>query len=458
MKNGQISFWLSRTDGPTPPPTKFVTGDLTCDVAIVGGGLSGLWTAWALTQLDPHLSVAVLEAEHLGYGASGRNGGWLSAKQVGVRRALAKGPGGREAVALMQDRLDSAIGEVVSILGADDLDARRGGWTQIARSASELRRLAAYLEECRRWGMDESSIRLMSAEETFERVHAHGIVGGLHSPNCYRVDPVKMVFRLAELVSAGGTQIYTNARVSGIEPGRLTVGDFSVRAGRIVVATEGYTAAQSGQRRRMLPLNSSLLVTERLTAQQWDAVGWQQCDGIAGAAHTYFYGQRTPDGRIAIGGRGKPYRFGSATDQSGEIDERTVRALMGVLDDLFPGVGLTPAHAWCGVLGVTRDWSPFIDFDRASATLRMGGYAGQGLTAAYLAGLAAADLLCGRTTPLSTSPWVRPAPRRWEPEPLRWVGANGLYLAYTLADRHEARSGSPSTSAVARIADRIAAR
>ncbi|ANI41301.1 NAD(P)/FAD-dependent oxidoreductase [Mycolicibacterium vaccae] len=458
MKRGDISFWLTRPDAPAPPPTRTLHSDIDCDVAIVGGGLSGLWVAWALAQQRPELSIAVLEAERLGFGASGRNGGWMSAKQVGVRRALARGAGGAKAVTEMQDRLEQACVEVVDILGAQEIDARRGGWTQLARSVSELRRAENYVAESRRWNLDESSIRMMSAEETYERIHARGIMGAVHSPHNYCVDPVKMVFRLASLAMNAGAAVYTGARVTGITPGRLEVGPYGVKASQIVVATEGYTASQPGQRRRMLPLNSSMLVTEPLTSRQWDMVGWEHHDGVSATAHTYFHSERTPDGRIAIGGRGRPYRFASGTDQDGMVDEATVRSLMAVIDDLFPGLNAEPAHAWCGVIGVTRDWSPFLDYDSSARVLRMGGYAGQGLTASYLAGLAAADLLTDRKSFLSTSAWVRPVPRRWEPEPLRWIGANGFYVAYSLADRLEAASRSGKTSAIARIADKIAAR
>ncbi|BCI55906.1 FAD-dependent oxidoreductase [Mycolicibacterium litorale] len=458
MKRGDISFWLTRPGAPAPPSTRTLAQDIDCDVAIVGGGLSGLWVAWALAQQNPSLSVVVLEAERLGFGASGRNGGWMSAKQVGVRRALARGAGGTQAVTQMQDRLEQACTEVVDILGADEIDARHGGWTQLARTKNELRRAENYVAEARRWNVDESSMRLMSAEEAYERIHAQGLMGAIHSPHNYCVDPVKMVFRLASLAMEAGATVYTGARVTGIEPGRLRVGRHRVNARQVVVATEGYTASQPGQRRRMLPLNSSMLVTEPLTPQQWERVGWEHHDGVSATAHTYFHSERTPDGRIAIGGRGRPYRFGSRTDRNGVVDEATVKSLMRVIDDLFPGLGAEPAHAWCGVIGVTRDWSPFLDYDSSAQLLRMGGYAGQGLTASYLAGLAAADLLTGRKSFLSTSAWVRPVPRRWEPEPLRWVGANGFYLAYSLADRLEAASRSDKTSVIARIADKIAAR
>ncbi|AWT51510.1 NAD(P)/FAD-dependent oxidoreductase [Mycolicibacterium smegmatis] len=454
-RNGNLSFWMSR-DNLRRPITTALDRSVDVDVAIVGAGLSGLWTAWALRQSDPSMSVAVFEAEELGFGASGRNCGWLSSKPVGIRSVLAK-VAGRDAVLDTEAALREAMHDVVEILGADAIDARHGGATQVARSASEQRRIEAYVAANREWGVDETHLRLLSAAEASERVRIAGLTGAAHTPDNYCVDPTKMLFRLANLVAGLGVTLYTHSRVTSIEPGRLLVGPHRVNARRrIVVATEGYSSTEAGHKRNMLPLNSSMVITEPLTDEQWRAVGWSHADGVSGTAHTYFYGQRTPDGRIALGGRGKPYRFGSGFDDRGHIDEATVRALTHLLADMFPQVAITSAHAWCGVLGVTRDWSPFVHAD--GAIVRMGGYAGQGLTASHLAARIAAGLVTDRHTPLTRLPWVRPMPRRWEPEPLRWIGATALYTAYRLADVAEARSNSDRTSPLALVANKISGR
>lgn len=457
MKNGQLSHWMTTT-GADLPERPSLERDLEVDVAIVGGGLSGLWTAWAVTQADPGLSVAVFEAGPVGFGASGRNGGWLSAKPVGLRKVLAREPSGREGVLRVDALLRESMHDVVGILGAEAIRARHGGWTQIARSPSEVQRIENYLASSRAWGVTEEQLELLDRDRAMERVAVAGTLAALHSPDNYSVDPVAMLARLVEIVSAAGVSVYAHSEVTGIAEAGLRVGAHRVRADRIVVATEGYTSRQPGMGRAMLPLNSSMLVTHPLTDEQWAAIGWSHADGISGSAHTYFYGQRTPDGRIAIGGRGTPYRFASGFDRRGRVDDRTVDALSAVLRDLFPAVELSPAHAWCGVLGVPRDWTPYIHRESGSRILRLGGYAGQGLTAAHLAGRIAADLLLDRSTSLTALPWVRRPPRAWEPEPLRWLGANGLYLAYGAADRLEAATPSPRTSVVARAADLIAGR
>lgn len=457
VRNGSLSFWMSR-DGIDVPVTRRLDRADDVDVAIIGAGLSGLWTAWALRQNDPQLSVAVLEAEQLGFGASGRNCGWLSAKPVGIRSVLSK-VAGRDGVLAVERHLRDAMHDVVRILGASTIDARYGGSTQVARSASEQRRIENYVAANRQWGVTNSHLELLTADEARRRIDVAGVTGALHTPDNYCVDPVKMSFALARLVQDAGVPIYTNSRVTTIGPGQLVVAGHPVRVRRrAVVATEGYSSAQPGRRRNTLPLNSSVLVTEPLTDEQWSKIGWDQADGLSGSAHTYFYGQRTPDGRIVIGGRGKPYRFGSRFDRDGAVDARTVDALQGVLDDLFPQVTMTSSHAWCGVLGVARDWSPFIDTDASGSITRIGGYAGQGLTAAHLAGRITADLVTGRDSAMVRLPWVRATPRRWEPEPLRWIGANGLYRTYAVADGLEARSRSGRTSTLAVMADKIAGR
>jgi glycine/D-amino acid oxidase-like deaminating enzyme len=458
LKNGQISYWASRDNVVTPDfPT--LTSGLDVDVAIVGGGLTGLWAAWAIAVDDPKTTVAVFEAEDIGFGASGRNGGWLSAKPVGIRSVLARSPSGGAGVRAADATLESSIHQVVDILGRDTIGAAHGGWLQVARSPSELERIRRYLDYSRSWDVGADRLRLLSASETTARIAISRASGALFSPDCYRIDPIKALTSLAERASEAGVAIFTRSRVEGLHGDRLIVNGHAVRVGRhSVVATEGYSRWERGERRRLLPMNSAMLVTEALAEEDWQQIGWQQAECVGGAAHTFFYAQRTADGRIAIGGRGKPYRFGSALDVNGQVDDATAAALIAALRDLFPQVSIEPAHAWCGVLGVSRDWSPYVDVDADAKVIRVGGYAGQGLTAAYVGGRLVADLVAQRDTERTRLPWVRPRPRRWEPEPLRWIGANGLYKAYSLADRMEARSKSGQTAWPARIADRIAGR
>lgn len=456
MINGEFGFWANRNEPIRADPLR-ESG--TADVAIVGGGYTGLWTALALRAADPSLDIVVLEAEQFGFGASGRNGGWLSSKPVGMRRVLARGSG-REAVIDVERRLLQTMETVVDEFAAEgvDIGAERGGWIQVARTAPELARLRSSIAGHRAWGLGEEHVRLVDGDELRERIDIHDAVGALVSPDCVRVDPFLLLRGVVDRARAAGIRLYERSRVTAIEPGAVRVGGLELRAKRIVLATEGYTAALTGRGREMLPLNSAMIATRRLDDAEWARIGWDPAAGLSGSAHTYFYGQRTPDGRIIIGGRGKPYRFGSGFDDRGQVDRGTVRALEAIVEDLFPGLGAEAEYAWCGVLGVPRDWTPFIDWDAGSGILQLGGYAGQGVTAARLAADAAAALLTGSDDPIARIPWVRQRPRRWEPEPLRWIGANGLYRAYSVADWVEQRSSSPRTSVIAKVADVIAGR
>jgi glycine/D-amino acid oxidase-like deaminating enzyme len=233
--------------------------------------------------------------------------------------------------------------------------------------------------------------------------------------------------------------------VREIAPHRASTPLGIVSARWVVRATEGYTAELPGLRRALVPMNSSMIMTEPLPASAWEEIGWSGREVLDDGAHAYVYLQRTEEGRIAIGGRGVPYRFASRTDGRGETASRTVESLRAKLAAMFPstaGVGID--HAWSGVLGVPRDWCMSVAADPLSGLAWAGGYVGEGVAAANLAGRTLRDLILGEATPLTSLPWVGRRPARWEPEPLRWAAIRSVYSLYRLADRIEQRSDRPS--------------
>lgn len=449
-RNGRVSHWFDTL--PTPRPR--LPGDRDADVCIVGAGYTGLWTAYYLKKADPGLRVTVLEARFAGYGASGRNGGWLSGLIPGDRNRMAK-QHGRERVVGWQRALNDAIGEVIAVAAAEGIEAGivKGGNLEIARNPAQAARLAAVVAEERRWGNDVTELTEQQAAQriTFDRVSA-----AYHTPHCARVQPATLVRGLADAVERLGVTVYERSPVIEIAQGRAVTVSGTVRAPVVLRATEGFTSALPGLHRRWLPMNSSMIATDPIPAVIWDEIGWQERELVGDTAHGFFYAQRTVDDRIAIGGRSVPYRFGSRTDLDGRVPARTIRSLTAVLHSLLPQVRDVPiAHGWCGVLAVPRDWQAGVTLDRTTGLGWAGGYVGHGVTAANLAGHTLADLVAGRRTERTELPWVGHRSRNWEPEPLRWLGVRGLYLAYRLADRHEERSGSPSTSPIARAADLI---
>jgi glycine/D-amino acid oxidase-like deaminating enzyme len=201
-----------------------------------------------------------------------------------------------------------------------------------------------------------------------------------------------------------------------------------------------------------------MVITEPLRPETWDEIGWSGGELLGDGAHAYMYAQRTSDGRIAFGGRGIPYRFGSRTDRDGRTQAATVRQLIAALHDFFPPArGARIEHAWCGVLGVARDWHATVNYDPATGLGAAGGYVGNGVATSNLAGRTLCDLVIGRKSALTALPWVGAAARTWEPEPLRYIGARLVYGLYRAADRRERRS-SPATSRLASIADWLSGR
>jgi glycine/D-amino acid oxidase-like deaminating enzyme len=455
--NGGISFWWSDLGGPPPIDARrpALKASLEADVCIVGGGYTGLWTAYYLAQAAPELRIVVLESEFCGYGASGRNGGWLSTLLPGPARRY--GPGVEQLRAAMRASLD----EVEAVTVAENIDARlvRGGMVYAARTPAQLARLKAHvLEEQQEPGGDPDTV-LLSEGQVGERIRIAGALGASYTPHCARIHPARLVRGLAEAVERRGVQIYESTRAADISAREVTVvGVGSVKATWVIRATEGYTAQLPGLRRTWLPMNSSMIVTEPLPLSIWDEIGWSGAETLGDMAHAYLYAQRTSDGRIAMGGRGVPYRFASRTDNAGETAPQTVEDLTYLLRTLFPAARDIPiAQAWSGVLGVPRDWCATVGLDRSSGLGWAGGYVGDGVTTSNLAGRTLRDLVLGRDTELTHLPWVGRRVREWEPEPARWLGVHALYRAYRLADAHEAQSGG-TTSRIARVADVISGR
>ncbi len=457
MRTGELGFWWRSLGGP-PPPRPPLPGPLEVDVAIVGAGYTGLWTAYYLKRADPSLEVAVLEREVAGFGASGRNGGWVSGFFSGSPRAYER-RGGRAGLALLQRAMFETVDEVGSVLAEQRIEAdfSKGGALSVALDRAQSLRLRDQLTSARERGLGEQDLRALGREELAARVCVAGAHGATFSPHVARVQPAKLLGGLAAAVEALGVRIYERTPVSEIRAHAALTPAGIVRARWVVRATEGYTAGLRGLARALVPMNSSMIVTEPLPAGAWEEIGWSGCELLGDAAHAYVYLQRTADGRIAIGGRGVPYRFGSRTDGTGETAPATIAALRERLAAMFPAAaGVAVDHAWSGVLGVPRDWCVSVEADRASGLAWAGGYVGQGVAAANLAGRTLRNLLLGETSGLTALPWVGHRPRRWEPEPLRWGAIHGIYSLYRRADRGERRCGRPSR--LGRLVDVVSGR
>ena len=460
MRNGEVSYWWQARG--VPPRRPSLPGGTEADVCIVGAGFTGLWTAYYLKRADPGLRVIVLEQDFAGFGASGRNGGWITAALPGSRARYALSisglPRGRSGVRELERHLRETVDEVARVCAAEGIDAGlvKGGTLTVATSPAQDARLRGQLEHERSWGDGPRIVRYLNKAELDSRVQVTGAIGALFYPDCARVQPAGLAAGLAEAVTRSGVLLYESTRVTSVSAGlaRTPAGD--VRAPYVLRCTEGFTAGLPGQHRTLLPMNSSMIVTGPLSDAAWKSIGWDGCETLSDEAHAYMYAQRTADGRIALGGRGVPYRFGSGLDHDGAVAASTVAQLGRILRRMFPvtaGAGIE--HAWCGVLGVPRDWCATVMMDPRTGLGWAGGYTGQGVAAANLAGRTLADLVRGVPSPLTTLPWVGHRSPRWEPEPARWAGVHGLYALYRTADRLESAGRSSRTSLLARAGDLI---
>ncbi|MET7981539.1 MULTISPECIES: FAD-dependent oxidoreductase [unclassified Streptomyces] len=458
--NGGVSFWYA--DDGLPAPREPLPGDATADVVVVGGGYTGLWTAYYLKKAAPSLRVTVLEQKFCGYGASGRNGGWLYNGIAGRDRYAELH--GREAAVRLQRAMNDTVDEVVRVAAEEGIEAdiHRGGVLEVAYTPAQLARLKAFHAHELSYG--EKDRELYGAKETAGRIRVADAVGSAWTPHGARLHPVKLVKGLAAAAEALGVTIHEQTPVTEIRPRQAVTPYGTVRAPYILRCTEGFTANLKGQKRTWLPMNSSMIATEPLTAGQWAEIGWEGRETLGDMAHAYMYAQRTADGRIALGGRGVPYRFGSHTDNDGRTRQATVDALYEILVRLFPSLtGVQVAHAWSGVLGVPRDWCATVTLDRATGLGWAGGYVGSGVATTNLAARTLRDLVRqdsgeAGATELTELPWVGHKVRKWEPEPFRWIGVHGMYATYRAADRRELAGHSTRSSRLARIADRVAGR
>ena len=459
MKNGSISYWMDHRPETEQPPRPPLDTDATADVCIVGAGFTGLWTAYLLHRHDPSLDIRVLESDFVGHGASGRNDGWVSPLLSANRARLAKATS-RAAVVDFQRAMIDAIDDLLGILDAEHVDARqrRGGHLRVARTPAAQARQRAALAAALDWGYRPDEVELLDKAAADDRIRVDGTVGGLFSTSTAHVDPGMLVTALGRLAERDGAVINERTRVDEVAPGLVrTAGGPVVHARTVLVCTEAYTGRIKGMpSRRIAPVNSSIVITEPLTDEQWETIGWRHGECFGDSAHVFTYAQRTPDGRIAIGGRGTPYRYGSRTDRAGEVDDKTIALLHNRLEEYFPQAApIRLAHAWCGVIGVTRDWCAFVEHDPATGIGSAGGYAGHGVTASFAAANTLADRVCGVDSRYARLPWFGHRPPTWEPEPARWIGITSMYGLFGVADAQEERTHAARTSTIARLAARI---
>jgi glycine/D-amino acid oxidase-like deaminating enzyme len=454
-----VSYWMDSL-GESVVPRPALPGDLEVDVAIVGGGYTGLWTAYYLSQLSPSLRIAVLEREIVGYGASGRNGGWCSALFAASHARLAR-EFGLDAMHAMRIAMNDTVDEVGRVAEAEGIECsyRKSGMVTAARSAAQVVSLGEELSGARALGIGEEDLRWCEGLEAASMFRGSGVRGALFTPHCAAIHPGRLARGLAGAVERAGVSVFEGTEVLHIVPGPRPVvvtRAGRVRAGTVVLATEGYTPGLAGHEHDVVPIYSLMVATEPLGDDRVASLGSALAAGatFGDGRHLIIYGQVTADGRLAFGGRGAPYHYNSEVRDEFDRDDRVHESLRRAITELFPHLGTFGiTHRWGGPIGVHRDWFPSVRLDRRAGVASAGGYVGDGVGCTNLAGRTLADLILERPSELVGLPWVGHESPQWEPEPWRWLGVNAGLRVMQVADVLESRSGRPSrlAGALARL-------
>ncbi|MBS1878294.1 MAG: FAD-dependent oxidoreductase [Actinobacteria bacterium] len=446
----EVSHWFGQLfgDGVEVPRRPSLGADREADVCIVGAGYTGLWTAYYLRQLAPELEVVLLEAEVAGFGASGRNGGAVIAQMNGSREYW-RGRGGADGALALERALQATVDEIGAVTASEGIecDFAKNGVTICARTELELQRLRESVAADHRAGFGDADARILDREETLERIAVAGALGARFSPHCASMHPGKLVRGLAEAVERAGATIYEGTRVTAVEPHLARTLRGNVSARYVVRATEAYSEGVDGYGRQLVPVHTSMLATAPIEAALWEQLRWGGREALL-AEHPFLHLQHTADGRITIGGDDNrvPYHWGSRVKALGAAPERVAAMYHGELLRLFPALREVPIeHTWQGVFGAPRNWAPSVGVERGSGLAWAGGYVGEGVAPSNLAARALCDLLLERETEPARLPLVVTAPgRRWEPEPLRMVGAGAVWSMRSLGERLERRNDRAS--------------
>ncbi|MCK8656873.1 NAD(P)/FAD-dependent oxidoreductase [Pseudomonas umsongensis] len=442
-----ISLWMDQLDEPLVARAA-LEQDLDVDVAIIGAGYTGLWTAYYLKRQAPDLNIVILEAQTAGFGASGRNGGWLMGNLLGEDRMLAaSSPEQRRA---SYDLLHGIPDEVKNVIDREDIDCdyRKGGALYCAaRYPEQEASLRQYLDKLYSQGLNESDYRWLSPEQLAQQIRVAKPYGAIYAPHVATLHPAKLVRGLARAVERLGVRIYENSPVNHWQSGSLRTARASVRSRWVVPAVEGYSVTLPPLGRYQLPVQSLIVATEPLSAATWDEIGLSHGQAFSESSRQVTYGQRTADNRLIFGARGG-YRFAGKLRHDFDLTRSEIELRQYLFGELFPQLrNVQITHGWGGNLGMSRHFKPHMLCDQASGIALSGGYGGEGVGASNLGGRTLADLILQRDTERVRQPWVVPrggldALKAWEPEPCRWLGYNAIIRSFVHEDQTLANPAS----------------
>jgi len=436
------NFWK---DGEAcTQPAAPLAGDIAVDVAVIGAGYTGLAAAYHLKSTEPSLDVAILESETAGFGASGRNAGFvmtLFGSSLAAMRASHGDRCVREAHAYMVGAID-ALEATIAEHGLD-CDFERSGFLKVATTPTYVARIQKELEVFQSVGIDDMA--WLDAGAVAQRVTSPTFLGGLWEPGCGLINPVKWLAALRGLAIAKGAKLYEGTRVARVEREgarfRVITSGGTVTADKVVFATNGYTHLIPGMRSKQLPAFAYIVVTEPLSEAQRASIGWGGREGIEDGRNFMHFFRLTPDNRILAGGGPGLIPFGSSMDH--DASPKAWAHLERFVGTTFPSLrGIRITHRWGGAFSVTSDSTPQIGTLHGGGAVYSVGCTGHGVAMTHQNGRILADLVLGRDTELTDLWFVNRRSFPLPPEPFRWIGTTVVTRAMALDDWWCDRGGS----------------
>ena len=411
-----------------------LSGSKSFDVAIIGAGFSGLWSAYHLKQLQPELKIAIFEKEYVGFGASGRNGGWASAEYPTSSKRLIK-EHGIESYKALRDAITKSIDEIGQIAKQNNwqIDYAKGGSLVFARNKAQLSRISIELD---------NEHTFLNKSQTQELINIPSALGAVYTPHCAALNPFELARSLGSYLEGIGVEIYEKSAVTKILDKKLEVNGYEITCPISIRATEAFTP-RSWMGNRQIPIYSLMVATEPLSSDVITQIRNNQRATFQEACHLITYAQITGDNRLAIGGRGVRYKLFSRLSERSEIDNRMHSALERRARSWFPQISQAKfEYRWGGAVALTRRWQAYLNFNRASGRAEIGGYVGDGVTLSYLV----AKTLATQISNLKTQalPFIDQKIGRWEPEPIRYLAVNAGFKATVMADFEEKITNRPS--------------
>ena len=424
-KYGSDIFWL---ETKTDPPERPLSTSEQADVVIVGGGFTGLWTAYALKREDPGLDVVILEANEIAHGASGRNGGFAMTLLDMSLSHLVDNYGVDAARAAYR-----AVSTSVDSIGATcnehniDCDYHKGGLLEVATNSAQKQRIERDLEAHEKLGME--GVRPLTDSQCQDLVHSPTYVGGYLEDACAIVNPAQLARGLKRLVLSLGVRVFENTPgvlAKDADGGKMSVktDEGEVTAEHAVLTTNAWARHFPQFRRKVIPLYTYIVLTEPLTEEQWATVGWQGRHGIEDKRNYVHYYRPTADGRILWGGSdGIVYRNLNIRPQL-DRNEAVFSQLEMTFCRTFPQLkDVTFTHRWGGPVAITIPFVPYFG-TLAKGNIHYGfGYNGHGVAPSHTGGLILRDLVLGRKTDFTDLLFVRSSEKLFPPQPILWLGA-----------------------------------